>query len=357
MKKVEPARLLEELVAIPSTSGQEAAVASRIVEWAGERGLAVETWGRNVVLVKGRGPGRLLLNSHLDTVPPAAGWRTDPFRPTRQGSRIVGLGANDAKGCVACMLCALDLLEDGELGGEVVLALTVEEETGCGDGLESLVPELGRLDAAVIGEPTGLDVCRAQKGLLVVEVETRGTARHAAHAHAIPGPNAVVEAAGAIDALEGISFGEPHPLLGPVTCQVTTIRGGERHNVIPQRCVFDLDIRTVNGIATAEIVSRIVERTGARVHVRSERLRPFETDEGDPLVRAALAARPGARVVGSSTMSDGVWTRHLPTIKAGPGLSERSHAAGEFVTVEELEQGVAFYAGLVREYLPQEDRG
>ncbi len=349
----DPVALLRELVSIPSVSGDEERLAQTVHAWANEHGMRSERAGRNVVVRVGAGDSkRLLLNSHLDTVAPVASWQTDPFSPILDDNRIVGLGANDAKGCVAAMLSAALNIKDVDLSGEVVLALTVEEESGgSGDGLEKLIHELGNPDAAVIGEPTNLGICRAQKGLLILEVTAKGVARHAAHANRIEGENAVVEAARAILALDGWHPGPEHALLGPTSCQTTAIDGGEKRNVVPDECVICLDFRTVPGSSTEQIIREVRERTGAEVSVRSDRMKPLETDEAAEIVLSARRAMPRAPIVASSTMSDAVWTRHLPTIKVGPGQTERSHTAGEFITTEELNQGVAFYERLIKEFL------
>jgi len=349
--RLDPVQLLKDLVAVPSVSGDEERVVDAVHRYAKAGGLPAERAGRNVVISFGSGQGpRLLLNAHLDTVAPVSRWETDPFTPVERDGRITGLGANDDKGSVVAILCALANLNQTGVPGNVVLALTVEEERGGGEGLERLITQLGELDAAVIGEPTDLQICRAQKGLLVLEVETTGVARHAAHAHRMPGPNAVVEAAKAVLALDGWSPGPKHELLGPVTCQVTVIQGGTTRNVIPDRCAVTLDVRTVPGSTTDGIVRAIEEKTKAKVKVVSDRLKPVETDEKSAIVQAACRARPEASVVASSTLSDAVWTRHLPTIKVGPGMTERSHTAGEYILVSELMGGVSFYERLVQEY-------
>lgn len=351
MKTIDPVELLKALVAIPSPSGDESAVAEAVRQWAVERGLAAEMAGRNVVIRTGPAGGkRLLVNSHLDTVPPAADWRTDPHQPVEEDGRIIGLGANDAKGSVAAMLCAVAGLPSEALEGEVVLALTVEEETGQGAGLESVIEQLGELDAAVIGEPTSLGICNAQKGLLILKVETRGDARHAAHAHRIEGANAIVEAARAVIKLEGWAPEPNEGSKGVLTCHVTTIEGGTRRNMIADRCGFTLDIRTLEGVPTEEIVNAVAEKTGANVTVISDRLKPFHTGFRTAIVQAATRVRPMAPLIVSDTMSDAVWTRHLPTIKVGPGATDRSHRPGEYITREELVEGVDFYARLIREY-------
>lgn len=352
MTQPDPFELLVRLVAIPSPSGEEAALAAFVLAWARSHGIDAEPRGRNVVARVGRRGGpRLLFNSHLDTVAPVAGWPHDPFSPRVEGDRLSGLGANDAKGCVAAMLCAVASLAPEAIDGEVVLALTVDEEVGGGEGLQAIVHDLDPFSAAVIGEPTGLDLCCAQKGLLILEVETSGEARHAAHAHRLPGRNAVVEAARAIGRLDGLRPGRTDPLLGPTTCHVTTIAGGTRRNVIPDRCTFTLDVRTVDADAAEEVVTVVREVSGGAVRVVSDRLKPVSTDPCAAIVQAALRVRPGAEVLGSATLSDAVWTRHRPTVKVGPGQSERSHTAGEFVTRDELEAGMGFYRRLATEYL------
>jgi acetylornithine deacetylase len=351
----DPAELLKELVATPSLSGEEAALAELVVKRARAWGLSPGMMGRNVVIRVGADEGpHLLMNSHLDTVAPVAAWSHEPFDPQETDGRISGLGANDAKGCVAALLCAVAGVADRWLPGQVVLALTVDEEIGGGgEGLEQLIHELGPLDAAVIGEPTSLDICCAQKGLLILEVETHGDARHAAHAHRLPGANAIEEASRAIAALSDWDPGLEHPLLGPATCHVTTIEGGTRRNVIPDRCVFCLDIRHVDDSSIPHIVDQIRSLTGAEIRVRSDRLRSFSTDPDSSIARAARRARPQSEIIGSATLSDAVWTRHLPTVKVGPGHTERSHTAGEYVTRSELDEGVVFYLRLIEEFFAQ----
>ena len=185
---------------------------------------------------------------------------------------------------------------------------------------------------------------------MVLEVETSGLARHAAHAHSIEGGNAVVEAAKAVLALEDWTPGDTHPLLGSPTCEITTIAGGDKQNVIPDKCVLCLDIRTTDDAPARDYIGTIEKITGGVVRVLSDRLKPFETNENSRIVSAARLARPHAPIVASATMSDAVWTRHLPTVKIGPGKTERSHTAGEYITFDELGDGAAFYEKLVQAY-------
>ena len=210
-----PAKLLETLVGIPSVSGSEGALSEFLAQHLASLGFKPELAGDNLWFEAGKGSPRLLFVSHLDTVPPCAGWTTDPLQPHWQGESLHGLGANDAKGCVAAMILAAQMLVD--LDGTAVFAFVREEERG-GKGIQELLPKLGKLDAAVVGEPTGLKVCAAQRGMLVLKCAAKGISAHVAHAKL--GENAIAKAARDMVKLESLGF-EAHPLLG-VTRPVVT---------------------------------------------------------------------------------------------------------------------------------------
>ncbi|MBI4371532.1 MAG: M20/M25/M40 family metallo-hydrolase [Elusimicrobia bacterium] len=340
--------LLQELVRIPSPSGREEAVVERLESVFRELGWTPVRRGRNLYadLDGGDGP-LLLLNSHTDTVPVGEGWTRDPLGGEIAGSRLYGRGANDAKGCLAAMILgAARAFSRDAPRGRVCLAATCEEETS-GQGLEVLLPELPRPDAAVIGEPTGLAPAVAQKGLIVLEITSKGRSAHAAWGG---GVNAVEAAARDVLALSRLKFEREHAALGKATLCVTQIRGGERHNVVPDRCVMVLDIRTTPVYAPGEIVARVRESVEGDVSVRSQRLGAVETDAAHPVVQAALAANPGAKPYGSPTLSDWVFLKGVPAVKAGPGDSHRSHTPDEYLEVKELEDGVGFYERLIRGY-------
>ncbi|MDE2491576.1 MAG: M20/M25/M40 family metallo-hydrolase [Elusimicrobia bacterium] len=345
------ADLLRELVRIPSPSGREDAAAARVEGALRELGLAPERRGRNVTAALDGGEGPLLLlNSHLDTVPVGEGWTREPLAGALEDGRIYGRGANDAKGCVvAMMLGAARAFATDAPKGRVLFAATCEEEV-LGQGLETLLPELPRPDAAVVGEPTGLAPAVAQKGLLLLEVEARGRSAHAAHGG---GVNAVEAAARDVLALSRLSLAREHPALGRASLHVTQIRGGERHNVIPDLCTLVVDVRTTPAYAPDEIAGLVRAAVDGRVRVRSSRLGSVETDPAHPIVRAALAASPGARPYGSPTLSDWVFLKGIPTVKAGPGDSRRSHAPDEYLETAELEAGVLFYERLIRAYFAE----
>lgn len=346
---------LGRLVAIRSVSREEDAIAAAVFNELEAVRLHPRRSGCNVWCEIGDAPRpRLLFNSHLDTVPAAAGWSGDPWTVRRDGDRLIGLGANDAKGCVTAMIgAALALkqrLDRGEkLGGTVVLALTAEEEIS-GKGLSELLPSLQPIDAALVGEPTGLVPMIAQRGLLILKCVARGRSGHPANTPADTADNAIDNAVGEMIRLRDVDWGEPHSLLGACHAHVTTIAGGVARNVIPDACEFFVDIRTTPDTPHAALVARLREYLKCEVHIHSERLVPVQTDPSHPLVQAALRTLPGVEPTGSPTMSDMVFLAGVPAVKIGPGESARSHTPDEFVTGEELAAGAAAYERIAQEY-------
>ena len=344
-------QLHQEIVSLPSLSGSEARLADWLEAWLRARDVDVERHGQTLLATAGAGP-IVLLDTHLDTVPPAPGWTRDPFRPATDSGRVYGLGSNDAKASVAAMIAAFLAARDRRLPFTLALGLAEAEETK-GTGTQTILAELGKraepLLAAIVGEPTGLDVAVAQKGLLVLELLARGEACHAAHADALGAKNAAVELAHDLVAVASLDLGTPHPTLGAPTLQPTVVRAGTARNVVPAEASAVLDVRTVPG-AHRELVERVQRAVRGEVKVLSERLEPRETAADEAIVRAALQARPAARVYGSATMSDLVFLKGVPAIKCGPGRSERSHTPDEFVLEEEILQGAAFYSDVLEAF-------
>lgn len=344
--------LHRSLVAIRSVSGEEREIADFAESLLRRNGVATERIGQSVLATVGTGP-LLLLDTHLDTVPPAPGWTRDPWETAEEGDRIYGLGANDAKASAAAMLAAFLAFREADLPFTLALALVEAEETR-GTGTEAVLAELARRgrwpEAAVLGEPTGLDVAIAQKGLMVLELVARGEACHAANAAALGAANAARLLARDLVALEGIDFGKPHPQLGPITLEPTQLRAGTARNVVPAEAVALLDVRTTPVLSPRQIVERIEQAVAGEVRVLSDRLRPRETAESTLLVGAARQARPEARLFGSATLSDMAFMEGIPAIKCGPGRSERSHTPDEFVLAGEVLDGARFYTRLVRSY-------
>jgi acetylornithine deacetylase len=342
--------LHRDIVAIPSVSGDEAALCEHMLRLLAARGVEVERVGDNLLAACGRGPV-LCLNSHLDTVPPTSAWTRSPHAVEVVGGRVHGLGSNDAKASVAAMTAAFLRLHErrGAPGARLLLALTAREETG-GGGAEILVEELDRRGlrpgAVVVGEPTGLDVAVAQKGLLVLELRATGGACHAAHRRALGTPNAIVALARDLVALQNADLGPEDPLLGPVTVEPTIAQAGAARNMVPAEASAILDVRTNPEPGPRAIVEHLRAIVAGELKVLSERLRPCAIAVDHPLAKAALESRPRARAIGSRGVSDLVFFRGIPGIKAGPGETQRSHVPDEFVLESEIIEGAGFYESL-----------
>ncbi len=357
------------ITTIRSVSGEEAELADFLAAWWQRRGIAAQRLGNSLLLIAPPAPAAapagaaagtaaggapkplLLLDSHLDTVPPGAGWTRDPWDTSPSGGGLLhGLGANDAKGAVVGMIAAFAAFAQVDLPFTLALALVEGEETR-GTGTQEVLAELARQGrtpaAAVVGEPTGLDLAIAQKGLLVLELAAAGTACHAAHAHALGAANAARRLAHDLVALEAVDLGPAHPHLGMTTLEPTVVRAGSARNAVPGEATAILDVRTTPALPPAAVVERIRAAVAGQVRVLSERLVPCETPATAAIVEAARRVRPAARLYGSATLSDMVFMQGIPAIKCGPGASERSHTADEFITEAEVVAGARFYTRLV----------
>lgn len=341
-------QVLKFLVAIPSLSGAEDDLAGQLQEMLRTEGFAVQRTGNNLWFSVGNeARPHLLMLSHLDTVPACEGWASEAQSPLVAGEKLTGLGANDAKGCVAAMILAARALCAETLSGRVTFAFVAQEETD-GAGIRETLPQLGLLDAAVVGEPTSLEICAAQRGMLILRCTAHGEAAHVAHGEL--GENAIEKAARDVARLADMQF-EPHATLGVARAQVTQISGGRARNQVPDRCEFFVDIRTTPNLDHARLAALIGDALESEVVVHSSRYEPVATDLAEPIVRAALAAAGKGEAIGSSTTSDWAFLRGLPAVKAGPGDTARSHRPNEYLLFSELEAGARFYRDLARAYL------
>ena len=341
------AQLLEFLVSVPSTSGNERDLADQLAAYLAAQGFAVQREGDSLWFTIGsEAAPHLLMLSHIDTVPVCEGWNADPLKPRIADGRLTGLGANDAKGCVAAMILAARELQRERLEGRVTFAFVAQEETG-GNGIRATRPKLGDIDAAVVGEPTSLEICTAQRGMLILRCVAHGEAAHAAHAHL--GDNAIHKAARDIARLAGMQF-EPHERLGVTQPHVTQITGGTARNQVPDRCEFFVDLRTTPNLDNAAVAAALDAALESEVIVHSQRYEPVATEESEPIVQAALAASGHSGTTGSVTTSDWAFLKGVPAVKVGPGDTTRSHRPNEFLFLHELEAGAAFYGNLVRNY-------
>ncbi len=336
---------LAEFVAIRSVSGEEARLADRIAAICEEAGVPATRRGRNVLARRGEGSPCLLLNSHLDTVPPVEGWSADPWTPRVEGERLIGLGANDAKASVASMLEAF-LSAPLPRPGSLLFAATCDEETG-GEGMEKLVKEIA-FDAAIIGEPNNFAVAVAQKGLVKLKLIAHGRAGHAARPHLAD--NAIARAAKDVLAVQALEFDAQDPFLGRPTAAVTMIKGGVKSNIVPDRCELTVDARTVPAFGNDAMIAAVRGAVASQVEVLSARLKPVQGDPASRIARAALSAVSGGRPAGFGGVSDLAHVGGKPAIVFGPGTPEESHRADESIAIESLIQAPDVYRRTIAAY-------
>lgn len=341
--------LLKKLITCPSFSGKEEVTANVLQKFLEEKGLKVHRKKNNVWVYNKyfkKGLPLILLNSHHDTVRPNSGYTLDPFHPDIEDGKLYGLGSTDAGGALVSLIAAfLYYAKAPELNYNIVLACTAEEEISGADGLELILPELGKIDFAIIGEPTEMHMAIAEKGLLVLDITVYGKAGHAARHE---GENAIYKAMKTVEWFRNFRFPRVSSLLGPVHMNVTGIKAGIQHNIIPDRCELTVDIRVTDKYTHEEIIEIISEHTLCDIRARSLRLKPSFIDPEHPIVQSGIAL--GRKTYGSPTLSDQALLS-VPSVKMGPGDSSRSHTADEFILISEISEGIRIYIELLKPLL------
>ena len=331
--------LLLEMLAIPAVSREEQKRSDFLESYIKGLGWQLTRIHHNLLVGDPLAPGAaVLLNSHMDTVPPVDGWESDPFSPLLSGEKIVGLGSNDAGASVVTMLATYENMKERlPEHMNLLLLISAEEEVSGINGITSVLPLLGDLQAVIVGEPTGMAPAVAERGLMVLDAEVKGKAGHAARNE---GVNAIYDAMTDITAIGKLEFSKESEWLPVPGAQVTMISAGTRHNVVPDICRYVVDVRSNDRYGNEELLALIRSVCKAELNPRSTRLLSSGLDADHFLMKAIHAA--GLKPFGSSTLSD-MAQIPFPAVKMGPGKSSRSHTAGEYILKSELEQGVEAY--------------
>ena len=346
----EAVELLKKLIATPSVSRDEKAAADVLEAYMKEKGLNPMRHGNNVWCLSahalddgGQAEKKpiILLNAHIDTVKPVAGWQHDPFSPTQEGDVLYGLGSNDCGGGLMALLQVFMLLKDCLQSYHLIYLASCEEEVSGKNGIESVLPLLPKIDFAIVGEPTGMQPAIAEKGLMVIDATAHGKAGHAARNE---GDNAIYHAMKDILWLSQWQFPKQTDLLGPVKNTVTIVNAGTQHNVIPDQCTFTIDVRSNECYTNEEIFAFFQEHLTSELKARSFRLSSSRIDESHPFVQACI--KEGLKPFGSPTLSDQALMR-FPSLKLGPGESSRSHTADEYIKISEIEDAISLYVKLL----------
>jgi acetylornithine deacetylase len=336
--------LLIRLIKTPSFSREEDAAADLIQRFLAANGVDAKRHLNNVWAVSKHFDAdkpTMLLNSHHDTVRVGASWNYGPFDGVLEGDKLIGLGSNDAGASAVGLLATFLYFQQKPISFNLICAITAEEEISGPNGIRSLLPLLGKIDVGIVGEPTGMNLAIAEKGLIVLDGTAHGKTGHAAREE---GENALYKALDDIQWLRQHHFAQVSPLLGPVKMTVTQIAAGQQHNVVPDRCQFVIDVRTNELYQNQEIVDTIKANMQSEVVPRSMHLNSSRISENHPLVRKGILM--GKQVYGSPTLSD---QSMMPfeTLKMGPGESARSHTPDEFILISEIRAGIRDYITLL----------
>lgn len=338
--------LLCRLIEVPRVSREETAAADMLQAYMqDELGLSTQRLGNNLWSVAPNFDEKkdtLLLNAHIDTVKPVAGWQRNPFKATREGSRIYGLGSNDDGASLVSLLHVFAALKEEKTRYNLVFLASAEEEVSGKDGIESVLPLLPKIDVALVGEPTGMQPAIAEKGLMVLDVTAHGKAGHAARDE---GENAIYKALEDIEWFRNYKWEKISPLLGSVKMTVTIVNAGTQHNVVPDTCTFTVDVRSNECYTNRELFDEIGKNVKSEVKARSFRLGSSSIDVNHPLVQKIIGL--GGKPFGSPTLSDQA-LMPFPSLKLGPGESKRSHSADEFVDFCEIQHAIETYLALLK---------
>lgn len=336
--------LLKSLISIPSLSREEGEAADYLQNYIEAEGMQTGRKDNNLWCLSPMfdlQKPTILLNSHIDTVKPVNGWRKNPFVPHQENGKLYGLGSNDAGASVVSLLQVfLQLCRTAQKYNLIYLASCEEEISGAG-GIESVLSGLPPIAFAIVGEPTEMHPAIAEKGLMVLDVTATGRAGHAAREE---GENAIYKVLDDITWFRDYRFAEISPLLGAVKMSVTMVNAGTQHNVVPDRCTFVVDIRSNELYTNQALLTEIQKHITCQAVPRSYRLNSSSIDPKHPFVCKAVAA--GRIPYGSPTLSDQA-LMPFPSVKMGPGRSQRSHTADEYIVIKEIEEAIELYSRLL----------
>ncbi len=303
----------------------------------------------------------LCLSGHMDVVPLGTKpWSHDPFAGEVAGGRIYGRGSSDMKAGLAAMaVAALRMAAAGRPRRGLVVAFSVDEETGCrGARMMGQSGRLGRAGALVVGEPTGNQPVLGHKGAFWLKISFSGKTAHGSMPEM--GDNAIYKAVAAVEKIRRLEIGPAHPLLGRPTVSVNTIQGGVKLNVVPDSAWFEMDGRTVPGRDHDSLLAEVRELMGPEASVEVVDSQEAVTcDPAHPWVAATLDMLSGflgerPRPRGASYFTDAsALVRALgqpPVILLGPGDPEQAHQTDESCRVEAIHQAVEIYTEIARRY-------
>ncbi|MEE9362631.1 MAG: M20 family metallo-hydrolase [Cellulophaga sp.] len=343
--------LLKQLISIPSFSSEEDKTAAAIEAWFTSFAIPFKREKNNVYAFSkhfDENKPTLLLNSHHDTVKPNSAYTKDPFLPHIENGKLYGLGSNDAGGCLVSLIATFTHFYNNEnLSHNIIVVASAEEESSGPNGLNSMLPILPKIDVAIVGEPTLMNLAIAEKGLVVFDAVVKGTPSHAAHPN---NDNSIYNTIEVLEWFKNYSFKKVSESLGEVKLTVTQIKAGSQHNVVPAKVELVVDVRVNDQYSNEEIAEILKKEAPCEMTARSLRLNSSCIDKNHPLVLSGVALN--RETYGSPTLSDQA-ALSCQSVKLGPGDSTRSHSADEYIHVHEIEEGIPLYIKILEGFLLQ----
>jgi len=255
---------------------------------------------------------------------------------------LYGRGSNDAGGALVSLIVTFVHYYKAALPYNLLLIASGEEENFGPNGVNAVLAQLEIAPSlGIIGEPTEMQVGVAEKGLIVIDGVTTGKAGHAARDTGI---NALYLATEDINTIAHYNWEFESKVLGKTKTTVTQISSGSQHNVVPDKCSYVIDCRVNEHYTLQAVLDQLNKLTKAELTPRSLRWHPSGIDHKHPIVQRGQTI--GRSIFGSPTLSDQVHFK-CPTIKMGPGISERSHTIDEFILISEIKEGIDIYIELL----------
>ena len=342
--------LLKQLIETQSFSSEEGPTAAHIEQWFVEQDVPFNRTRHNVWATNkhfDESKQTLLLNSHHDTVKPNNGYTKDPFKAIVEDGKLYGLGSNDAGGCLVSLLATFAYFYNKKgLNYNIVIVASAEEESSGDNGLNSMLSVIPKVDVAIVGEPTLMNLAVAEKGLVVFDAVVKGTPSHAAHPN---NDNAIYKSIPVLEWFKNYTFDKKSEALGEVKLTVTQINAGKQHNAVPADVKMVVDVRVNDKYSNQDIVDILQKESPCdSITPRSIKLNSSSIPIDHPLVIAGVEI--GRSTYGSPTLSDQA-VLSCPSLKLGPGDSTRSHSADEFIYLNEIEEGIKIYIELLEKVL------
>jgi len=373
--------LLKQMVSHPSVDGNEASISSFLAQYTRKIGMDTVEQQEvfpdicNVIATRtfGKGGKTVVLNSHMDIVPPGDGWNTNPYELVLKGDYAFGRGSTDAKGSLACLTIAVkNIIENPEgVNGTIIYTAVVDEESHS-SGARELIKraDIRAADYCIIGEPTMSSVAIAHNGSLRPIIAVEGISAHASNPEL--GVSAIRVAAyisSLVDEIAKELSVVTHPTTGHPSIAITIIKGGLQENVLPDHCELTIDRRMIPGEQEQDIIAQFetictkaqARFPGSKVYIDHYLVTTGPAAEVKPDSEiAAIAYASAERVTGEKQHPFGLTCNTdmnhfiragIPTVIIGPGTITVAHKPNESVSLEQLTKACAIDEAVIRALL------